>query len=633
MVQQESTRQFDGNYRQFIHSAYIEPIRTVTLVDDEYPTLDALLENHINGVIDQRTLDTERLKNFISLCRQPGNAWAVDVYDGHNPSIDRMKHLTNSDLVVLDYHLEPGNDDSNDKALDCIKLLAENNHYNLLVIHTKGVEGDIKRVFEELLSALIKTPNIQQEEATKQSIDTLIDDLRDDEEFGHCVESFLQSMSLLSAIRHAEEQNFEWLFDSESSPYFGIKHDILEIIKHTGAVNGKQMLTWLTKKVLTDKVFLFKGYAESGVTWGYRDNDNCNWISAGKLFVTVVKKETTDVSQLPEKLLQALELSKPSPMLLLMARMRFELEENGVEQAILISKQKALQAAWLYQLLSSSQDERSVLGNKMLKNHWDRIFASTKPNLSGFVQGLADCLSSDDPKNILKEIFGDDSCENSQESLLALNSYNCSQEVNERSLMTGHVIELLERNEAEYWVCLSPACDLVPGPHRSKKGWRNRIGSESIPFKAVKLNPLTKQNEIKKALKNSTNDKYLFLMIRGDIKIFEVPDGKPTNPDWEQMFANNNGKINSADNQISVSRIGERDYKTPKLTIKQKADRYKRKERKKLTTPNEQDKLDIKTNFEATVVCQLRYEYALNLLQRLGGTLSRVGLDFVPELW
>ena len=30
----------------------------------------------------------------------------------------------------------------------------------------------------------------------------------------------------------------------------------------------------------------------------------------------------------------------------------------------------------------------------------------------------------------------------------------------------------------------------------------------------------------------------------------------------------------------------------------------------------------------AEVVCQLRYEYALNLLQRLGGSLSRIGLDF-----
>jgi hypothetical protein len=32
-----------------------------------------------------------------------------------------------------------------------------------------------------------------------------------------------------------------------------------------------------------------------------------------------------------------------------------------------------------------------------------------------------------------------------------------------------------------------------------------------------------------------------------------------------------------------------------------------------------------------TVVAQLRYEYALNLLQRLGTTLSRVGLDFKAQ--
>jgi hypothetical protein len=32
---------------------------------------------------------------------------------------------------------------------------------------------------------------------------------------------------------------------------------------------------------------------------------------------------------------------------------------------------------------------------------------------------------------------------------------------------------------------------------------------------------------------------------------------------------------------------------------------------------------------QARVVSQLRYEYALNLVQRLGTTFTRIGLDFV----
>jgi len=34
--------------------------------------------------------------------------------------------------------------------------------------------------------------------------------------------------------------------------------------------------------------------------------------------------------------------------------------------------------------------------------------------------------------------------------------------------------------------------------------------------------------------------------------------------------------------------------------------------------------------YQSTVVAQLRYEYALNLLHRIGAHLSRVGVDFVP---
>jgi hypothetical protein len=37
----------------------------------------------------------------------------------------------------------------------------------------------------------------------------------------------------------------------------------------------------------------------------------------------------------------------------------------------------------------------------------------------------------------------------------------------------------------------------------------------------------------------------------------------------------------------------------------------------------------VSRQYQAKVVSQLRYEYALNLMQRLGTSLTRVGLDFV----
>jgi len=40
----------------------------------------------------------------------------------------------------------------------------------------------------------------------------------------------------------------------------------------------------------------------------------------------------------------------------------------------------------------------------------------------------------------------------------------------------------------------------------------------------------------------------------------------------------------------------------------------------------------VATWVNAEIVSQLRYEYALNLLQRLGGSLMRIGLDFVPYI-
>ncbi|HUY04338.1 MAG TPA: hypothetical protein VMV33_13730, partial [Rhodocyclaceae bacterium] len=72
-----------------------------------------------------------------------------------------------------------------------------------------------------------------------------------------------------------------------------------------------------------------------------------------------------------------------------------------------------------------------------------------------------------------------------------------------------------------------------------------------------------------------------------------------SNPRWEQMFAKNSGVFEDLDRRLTIADLsasGNGELAAASTT--------------------------------GQVVAQLRYEYALNLLQRLGTNLSRIGLDF-----
>ena len=46
----EQTAEPESVYSDLIREAYIDPIRTVTVIDDEYPTLDGMLARISTGV-------------------------------------------------------------------------------------------------------------------------------------------------------------------------------------------------------------------------------------------------------------------------------------------------------------------------------------------------------------------------------------------------------------------------------------------------------------------------------------------------------------------------------------------------------------------------------------------------------
>ncbi|EBC2664591.1 TPA_asm: hypothetical protein G2957_14395, partial [Salmonella enterica subsp. enterica serovar Mbandaka] len=94
------------DYKPHLKSAYIDPIRTVTVIDDEYPTIDDL----ISSTKDSFSQDNiSRLKDIIDISRSEEYNWLLDVYNGKEKKIQEgtvSNRLYHSDLLILDYHLD-----------------------------------------------------------------------------------------------------------------------------------------------------------------------------------------------------------------------------------------------------------------------------------------------------------------------------------------------------------------------------------------------------------------------------------------------------------------------------------------------------------------------------------------------
>ena len=111
-----------------------------------------------------------------------------------------------------------------------------------------------------------------------------------------------------------------------------------------------------------------------------------------------------------------------------------------------------------------------------------------------------------------------------------------------------------------------------------------------MPFTAVKLQPVKTTT----AVQSATSSKYVFFPIEDNVEAFSFePYAR------EEMFASDQGMFIDGRPTVEICRLMGVD-----------------------------GNLALSSPAHVKIIAHLRYEYALNLLQRLGSTLSRVGLDF-----
>lgn len=587
------------DYSELISDVYIDPIRTVIVIDDEFPSLDGLIARELGeeNPWDGKRKDVESVREILEFCRKKDKPWLVDVHDGKKVDADQDEHIApylhHSDLVILDYHLN-GNDGTGEKAIKILRKLAANDHFNLVVVYTKGYGepgGDIDRVVREIALGLTSSDSTLNLPLGR--IEGLMAGLgeweNEDENILRQLQSLVSEQTYLS-IPFPKGTN------CRGSVNLPECKAILELFKQRPKglkIDFKDLQQWLLWNKEKDIVGQLSPVSLGEVTVSGPGGE-VNWIRTDRLFVSVVSK-SHQPSQLPGKLLQALNEWCPRPHRLLMAKMRSLIDARGVVAEADVLSNHHIQAGWLLELLDSSEQDKLGAISNTINRHWEALGDALTSDIGAFGKKLITYLAAQDRADILRLHSPVKDIEAEANNIAtALNCYVSTKPSEGSHLTTGHVLEINNiEGKLEYWVCLSPACDLVPS--QEKSGWFKRLGAY-LPFSAVILHEVTE----KTALAAANQNIYLFLAIEGTIRTFTFnPNGDlKSNPSWEQMFALSKGSFIGEEKKLHIARLsGDAENLTLQST-------------------------------EVKVVCQLRYEYALNLLQRFGVSLSRVGLDF-----
>jgi hypothetical protein len=581
------------HYARFIEEAFVKPIRSVLIVDDDYPTLDEMLDLEVAHGGEGRPPRTgktwydnpERIKSVIDGFRQPQRPLLVDIHDGANVDAKGdakvASHLHQSDLLVLDYELDKTRPQDGARAIEILRGLSTNDHFNLVVVHTSE---DLDLVYREVILGLLAPMDDRLTDAEGHTVDQLIAEREDiDGDVLQALRAAVTTDQYLHARLHAT--TFMRTMGQGQQPYA----DFCALADAAGWDNGNRRL--VLRRLLADAEqplrARMRDVSVAGLKWA---TSGVKWAKAESVFIAFSSK--ADHDDLFADLRTALEAWNPAPSRLFMAKLRAEMDEYGVvAQTEALERQHAL-AHWYARLLRSKGDERRWLIAESVSRHSDQLLNTILRRVETFASALVDAEAAAAGENIetrCQEHFSVDLSKPhpKKKAEREHNAFVSSKAPEGWHLTTGHVFMM----DGEHWVCLSPACDLVPG----QGAMRNADFGDRLPFMAVKLHSVAVDGD-----HDVNSNLYLFLTLAGEVKkfCFNSQGKDSTSPIWRTFYAERRGLLDK-DFKFKVSVMGAGSRRL------------------------------VATVHPAQVVAQLRYEYALNLLQKLGVTLTRIGLDFV----
>lgn len=544
----------DEQQRELITEAFIEPIRFALVVDDRFPPYDA--DSSTDG-------DPETAKSIFRFCRR--NGWLCDIDDGQL-SAELDKHLQQSDLLILDLHLDKTRIDDPTRALKILQGLAGSDHFNLVLVYT-GTE-EIQRVALDIAFSLGAGELLA--DGKRDLAADFIDehpDLRDKVD-DRMLAEFLVATKPGEAFKSLRP---------DVAAAGGIQNDVLRLL-------AEERFEYSVPKEIKER----RGS-------GTQARSNCGgtipWVKSGNVFVAVINKKTTPDKFL-DLLLGALCDWAPSPLEMMMVKLRSAIAQAGALHDQDILADPLTQAAWMLKMLLAEDHEREI------SHLYLRLLERFSRAIGQRVAEFGTKALKVDSRNPLAQALDwarMPPATSSHEVYLALNEYLCSGPCDGDAITTGVVLKATVEEKPAYWLCTSPACDLVPGQNTS--GWDGQLHPVRA-VQAIRLQPIKSAEPVRKALEEATRCRHIFVKDGRDRVMLEAADSESRKVKAEMILLEDEGRIA---NQAVTGTLIRKDV-TGKIAL-------------------------ISTTF--SVVASLRSDYANRYLMEYGQQKSRIGVDYV----
>ena len=584
-------------YEKLINKAFIDPIRSVLIIDDEYPTWKKIFENSSSP----ETPPSKKVYDTIKAFRNEHPFMIVDIDDGGNLSTSNAsnlaKHFTQSDLVVLDYEI----DKTSKKSEIFTKKIMNNDQFNLIIIHTQ--ESQLRIPFEAIIQQLL-CPMVRYRSAMLK-IKSFSKDPDHENMLGECKKSVTIDAYLkyrkYSSLKYKEYSPWDVAYEKAQNGEL-VFAQIMEIINKAKAPlcqHKSDILYWSMREFEEERKFT--GKKDAQVTWSL---DKPYWIRTNRGFITFAsKKKDTDLIGV---LREALHSWGPKPTRLLSTKLRNEIAKKGVIAEDVALSNNNVQGRF-FKHLQDQTESKHVLESYMHR-HFESLFQEISEDVQCFSKGVLDATQNGQLKkwySVEDEDKDEDKDKDKEALMKATHEYNAHIScINPKAphLMTGHIFTIPEKtrgNKEEHWICLSPACDLVPG--QSAKGIDCASGILR-PFIAAKLEPKEINNKPKDTEKKINSGNFIFVPNNSTKTFYIYPNSSSNQinpqPEWRLFVAKDDGKLLTG-LKFSLFRLnGKTDELKPILC-------------------------------EATIIARLRSEYAINLAQKLGANMTRVGLEYL----
>lgn len=506
------------DYNSLVRQTFCDnAIRSVMMIDDEFIPYSTLIKSLANrDTIEPSIIQSSQRAAALEAFFQ-NQKILCDLDDSANHlEVDRIRK---SDLLIIDYHLESQNPK---KTIEILSGLKNSPHFNLAVVYTNE---PLEIVWKQITASL----------TTPRNIHTDIEKIDNDEVIDFWEEIIENDIKTNSgSFSLTNDEYLDYLLNQKIPNR--LKRNLAEHNKFKSDGKLKAYISNLASLICVYHIQINQIYQShdnnSFIIFG--DKNGLQWMQYHNVFICIHKKNN-DFENDPERILQTLISSlvdwNPSYYQLIQSEIQNQIEAESMSFNVIHQNDSFGQAAWLKEILKSEEDD-SI--NSKIKT----IYSSLAEDL--YFKFSQNQTLSDFIKDIFtsyKEEFSLVSSQSSLESFCAakmgitinpetfkdmyhaLNMNLSSKDYREKHVSTGTV--LFDQENKLWYVCVSPACDMVPTQETAP------INKRLTPHRMIQVLRLFKVGA-EEALENATRSKYIYAYENGERLYFSV-----TNPETD----------------------------------------------------------------------------------------------------